>query len=229
MKQVLRSLRLFTAQYTITSLLQVLAIVGGAYLFIGIMSFGALNVLEESPDSFLAGFFTSFLPGMTIMVPLMGVFLLNAMYSYNMPTTPGYKYLHSISDSEKHFRRAIIGSNIAAVLMGLLAVLVTWLMCKWVGELFLSPIATLAISFAGIGIVNFTGFIKGQFARLISIMPMCAVVGFMVGFTSVSEEGEEAIFDEKIMYIVLVVAAAVAVAGFIFSMIKCEKKWRADK
>lgn len=229
MKQILRSLRLFTAQYTITSLLQVLAIFGGVYLIIGMMGFGALNVLEDSPDSFLAGFFTSFLPGMTIMVPLMGVFLLNAMYSYNMPTTPGYKYLHSVNNSAKHFRRAIIGSNIAAVLMGLLAVLVTWLMCKWVGELFLSPIATLAISFAGIGIVNFTGFIKGQFARLISIMPMCAVVGFMVGFTSVAEDETNAFDDEKIMYIVLVVAAAVAVAGFIFSMIKCEKKWRADK
>lgn len=229
MKQVLRSLRLFTAQYTITSLLQILVIFGGIYVIIGLMGLGAMNVLEETPDSFLAGFFSSFLPGMTVMVPLIGVFLLNAIYSYNMPTTPGYKYFHSVNNSTKHFRRAIIVSNIAAVLMGLLAMLVTWLMIKWVGDILFSPVATLAICFMGIGIVNFTGFIKGQFARLISILPMCAVVGFVVGFTSVAEDETNTFDDEKIMYIVLVVAAAVAVAGFIFSMIKCEKKWRADK
>ncbi len=229
MKQVLRSMRLFTAQYTITNILQILAIFGGVYLVIGMMGFGALNVLEESPDSFIAGFLSSFLPGMTIMVPLTGVFLLNAMYSYNMPTTPGYKYLHSVSDSSGHFRRALIASNIAAVLVGVLAMLVTWLMCKWVGEIMLSPLATLAICFAGIGIVNFTGFIKGQLARLISIMPMCCVVGFMVGFTSVAEEDENAFINENVMYIALAVAAAVAIAGFIFSMVKCEKKWREDK
>lgn len=229
MKQVLRSLRLFTAQYTITSMLQILAIFGGVYLVIGMMGFGALNVLEDSPDSFIAGFFTSFIPGMTVMVPLMGVFLLNAMYSYNMPTTPGYKYLHSVSDSSKHFRRALIASNVMAVLLGFMAMLITWLMSKWVGELMLSPIATLAICFAGIGIVNFTGFLKRQLARLISIMPMCCVVGFMVGFTSVAEEDDNVFINENIMYIILAVAVVVAIAGFIFSMAKCEKKWREDK
>ena len=229
MKQVLRSLRLFTAQYTITSMLQILAFFVGIYIVIGLMGFGALDVLEDSPDSFIAGFFTSFIPGMTVMVPLMGVFLLNAMYSYNMPTTPGYKYLHSVSDSSKHFRRALIASNVMAVLLGFMAMLITWLMCKWVGELMLSPVATLAICFAGIGIVNFTGFFKGQLARLISIMPMCCVVGFMVGFTSAAEEDDNVFINENIMYIILAVAVVVAVAGFIFSMVKCEKKWREDK
>ncbi len=229
MKQVLRSLRLFTAQYTITNMLQILAIFGGVYIIIGMMGFGALNVLEEAPDSFIAGFLTSFLPGMTIMVPLMGVFMLNAIYSYNMPTTPGYKYLHSVSDSSKHFRRALIGSNIAAVLLVVLATFVTWLMSKWVGEIMISPIVTLAICFAGIGIVNFTGFLKGQLARLVSVMPMCMVAGFITGFTSVAEEDENAFINENIMYIILVVAAAIAVAGFIFAMVKCEKKWREDK
>ena len=93
----------------------------------------------------------------------------------------------------------------------------------------LSPVATLAICFAGIGIVNFTGFFKGQLARLISIMPMCYVVGFMVGFTSAAEEDDNIFINENIMYIILAVAVAVAVAGFIFSMVKCEKKWREDK
>ena len=229
MKQYIRSLRLFTAQYTVTTMLQLLAAFAGAYAVIGIMGSATSIFAESDPDSFFAGFLSSFIPGCTIMVPLFGVFLLNAIYSYNMPITPGYKYLHGIADSAKHFKRAIIATNIIAVIIGGVGTLINWVLTMWVGDLILSPIASLAVCLGGIGLANFTGYLKSTAARLISIMPMCAVVGFVVGFTAAAEEDGEMGISDTAFLIVLAVTAVIAVAGFVYSMLVCEKKWRADK
>ena len=229
MKQYIRSLRLFTAQYTITTMLQLLAVFAVSYAVIGIMGAGSSFFAESNPDSFFAGFVSSFVPGCTIMIPLFGVFLLNAIYSYNMPITPGYKYLHSVADSAKHFKRAIIATNVIAIVIGVLGSLINWALTIWIGDLILSPIASLAVCLGGIGLANFTGYLKSTAARLISIMPMCAVVGFVVGFTAAAEEDGELGISDNAFLIVLAVTAVIAVAGFVFSMLVCEKKWRADK
>ena len=229
MKQYIRSLRLFTAQYSITTMLQLLAAFAGAYAVIGIMGAATSVFAESDPDSFFAGFVSSFIPGCTIMVPLFGVFLLNAIYSYNMPITPGYKYLHSVADSAKHFKRAIIATNVIALVIGVLGSLINWALTIWIGDLILSPIASLAVCLGGIGLANFTGYLKSTAARLISIMPMCAVVGFVVGFTAAAEEDGELGISDNAFLIVLAVTAVLAVAGFVFSILVCEKKWRADK
>ena len=231
MKKYIRSFRIFTAQYTIKTTLQMLAAFAGAYAVIGIMGVASSVFAESDPDSFFAGFVSSFIPGCTIMIPLMGVFILNAMYSYNMPINPGYKYLHSVADSAGHFRRAIIMSNVLAVVMGGIGTLINWGLTAWLGDLILSPIASLAVCFGGIGLTNFTGYIKSSAARLISIMPMCALVGFAVGFTSAAEAEDDGglVISDTAFLITLAVAAAIGVAGFIFSMAICEKKWRADK
>ncbi len=231
MKKILRSMRIFTAQYTITSLLQIMAAFGMAYIIIALLGFGAMSAAEASPDSFIAGFLTSFIPGFTIMLPLMGVFLLNAMYSYNTPMTPGYKYLHSIADSAKHFKNTIIATNILAAVMGLFSLVVVWLLVLGLKGFELSPLGTLAIAFGGIALVNFTGYLKNQWARLISIMSMCAITGFVIGFTAAAEEDGEKIsaITDNVMLIAVIVCFVAAVASFIFSMKKCEKKWREDK
>ncbi len=229
MKQYIRSLRLFTAQYSITTMLQFLAVFAGSYAVIGIMGAGSSFFAESNPDSFFAGFVSSFVPGCTIMIPLFGVFLLNAIYSYNMPITPGYKYLHSVADSAKHFKRAIIATNVIAIVIGILGSLINWALTIWIGDLILSPIASLAVCLGGIGLANFTGYLKSTAARLISIMPICAVVGFVVGFTAAAEEDGELGISDNAFLIVLAVTAVIAVAGFVFSILVCEKKWRADK
>ncbi len=231
MKKALCSLRIFTAQYTITSLLQILASFLLAFGVVSLMSLGIMISIEASEDSFIAGFLSSFIPGMTVVFPLMGVFLLNAMYSYNMPTNPGYKYLHSIADSSKHFKNTIIVSNIAAAILGFVSLLLVWLIGIAFSEIIISPLGTLAISFGGIGLVNFTGYLKNQWARLISILPMCGIAGFVVGFTAAAEEDGEEIpaISDNVMLIVVAVCIVLAIAGFIFSMKKCEKKWREDK
>lgn len=229
MKQFIRSVRLFTAQYTLKTMLQLLGAFAGAYAFIGAMGVVSSAIAESDPDSFFAGFVSSFVPGFTVMIPIMGVFMLNAIYSYNMPITPGYKYLHGIADSAKHFKRAIIATNILAVIIGVVGTLINWALTKWIGDLILSPMASLAVCFGGLGLTNFTGYLKSSAARLISIMPMCALVGFVVGFTAAAEEDNELVTNENVFFIVLAVAVVVGVAGFIFSMLQCEKKWRADK
>lgn len=229
MKQFIKSVRLFTAQYTLKTMLQLLGAFAGAYAFIGAMGVVSSAIAESDPDSFFAGFVSSFVPGFTVMIPIMGVFMLNAIYSYNMPITPGYKYLHGIADSAKHFKRAIIATNILAVIIGVVGTLINWALTKWIGDLILSPMASLAVCFGGLGLTNFTGYLKSSAARLISIMPMCALVGFVVGFTAAAEEDNELVTNENVFFIVLAVAVVVGVAGFIFSMLQCEKKWRADK
>ncbi len=231
MKKALSSLRIFTAQYTITSLLQIMAGFLIAFASVSLLGIGAMVITEADEESFVAGFLSSFIPGMTIMFPLMGVFLLNAMYSYNMITTPGYKYLHSIADSARHFRNSLIVSNIMAVILGFLSLLVVWLIGTVLTDMPVSPLGTLAISFGGIAIVNFTGYLKNQWARLVSILPMCGIAGFVVGFNAAAEEDGEAVLaiSDNVMLIVVAVCIVLAIAGFIFSMMKCEKKWREDK
>ncbi len=227
MKDILKSLRIFTAQHTITTLMQVIGIFIGSYVAIALVGTGVMLIEKAEPESFFAGFLAGFIPGFTVIIPAAGVFFLSAVYNYNMPITPGYKYFHSLHNSDEHFRRAIIGSNIFALLIGALGTGINAVMQLFIPEIY-PIIASPAICLLGAGLMNFSGHIKNSTARFIIIMPMFMGVGFLAGFTASAEEDGDTI-PEAVYIIAILAAAAIYIAGLTFSLLKCRKFWRADK
>lgn len=225
MKRCFHSLRIFTATYTIKMVLQMLGIFIGAYVIVTILGMVAAGLDSIAPDSsFAEGFLAGFLPGVSAFLPAVGVMLLNVIYTYNFPINPGYKYFHSIKDSEIHYKNAIIAANIVSVSVGALSVLVTYLLGLFT-ETTLSPLLAADICLLATGLVNFSSLAKTTFVRMMLIMPMCLVVGFLMGFTSAAENS----LDITIMIIVCIVSVVVFIAGLVCAMATCKKRWRADK
>ncbi len=227
MKKILNSMRIFTAQYTVTTMLQVLGIFMVGYVAITLIAviFGGLEAISD--DSFFAGFLSGFIPGFTVIIPAAGAFLLAGIYNCNMPITPGYKYFHGIHDSENHFRRALIGANIISLFMGALGTLINYIASFFVEDMY-SPMLSVGVCLLATGIMNFSGHCKNTTLRFILMMPIFMGVGFFVGFSSAAEEDGDKI-PMEILYIAVAIVAVIYIAGLIFTLTKCKKYWRADK
>ena len=219
MKEMFRSFRIFTGNYTIKNTLQMLGV------FTAI--FGAMSLLSAVPvneDSFAAGFFSGFLPGFSMFVPMTGGFLINAIYMYNLPITPGYKYLHSLPDSAKAYREAIMIGNLYALVMMFAALgmhSVVHVLC----DLSITPIYSAAVTLLAIGCINFLGNFKNQIVRTFIMVPLFVGSGFVFGFSAALEEDGKALPD-FVLWIALGAAIAVYIGGLVFSLAVCEKKWR---
>lgn len=224
MKQLFHSLRIFTATYTIKMSLQILGMFIGSYVIIALVALLAAGVENISPDSFASGFLTGFVPGMAMFVPAIGAVLLNAVYTYNYPTTPGYKYFHYLHDSAEHFRRAVIAGNIVSLAVGALGTLVTFILGFFMEGIF-SPLVAAEVSLIATGLINFSGLAKNAAVRFGIIMGVCLATGFFMGFTSAAEES----FDNTALFVTLIAAVVICAAGLTYSMLMCRKKWRADK
>lgn len=227
MKKILNSLRIFTAQYTVTTLLQILGAFCGAYVVIAVFGVVFAGFEQVSHDSFFAGFLSGFIPGFTVIIPAAGTFLLAGIYNCNMPITPGYKYFHGIHDSENHFRRALIGANIISLFMGALGTLINYIASFFVEDMY-SPMLSVGVCLLATGIMNFSGHCKNSTLRFVLMMPIFVGVGFFVGFSTAAEEDGDKI-PMEILYIALAVVAVIYIAGLIFTFTKCRKFWRADK
>ncbi len=228
MKDIIKSLQIFTSSFTPKKVLTSVGICAICYAVIAVFGIVGRISLEYFPDTFLAGFFFGFTPCLTLVIPFIGMGIISVVSNANNPINPGYKYFHSIYDGENHFKRAVIGSNIAALLIMAAGIpiiaLYNYLFFNFSLSLLLTPIVALM----GIGLVNFSGYVKGSAGKLLLILPSCLAGGFIAGFTTgMSEDGETV--PEIVLYIALAVAMAVFAAGFIFSLCKCKKYWRADK
>lgn len=227
MKDILKSLRIFTARYTIKNIIMVFGVFFVCYAVVALLGTGIMIMEKEDPESFFSGFGSGFMVGITVLIPAAGVGLLSAIYSYNMPITPGYKYFHSLHNSDEHFRRAVIGGNIFALLIGALGTVLNAVMHIFIPDMY-NIIVSPVICLLGVGLINFSGYIKNNTARIFAIMPMFLCVGFLAGFTSSAEKDGDTI-PEAVYIIAIIAAAAIYIAGLTFSLLKCRKFWRADK
>ncbi len=221
MKEMFRSFSIFTGAYTIKNTAQILL------TFFAI--FGAMSLLSAIPvqeGSFAAGFFTSFIPGFSMFVPMCGAFLLNALYNYNLPQMQGFKYLHSIPDSAEKFRQAIVAANIVALVIMLIAIAINSLLFYGF-EIGTTPLFAAFVSLLAIGITNLLGSTKKQWLRFVAMMPLFVGAGFAFGFSAAMQEKGEALPD-FVLWIAFGVALVVYIAGLINTFAVCKKKWRRE-
>ena len=216
-----RSFRIFTGAYTLKNTAQLLL------TFFAI--FGAMSLLSAIPaeeGSFTAGFFSSFIPGFSMFVPMGGAFLLNALYSYNLPQMQGFKYLHSIPDDSRIFRQAIVTANIVAILIMLIAVGINSLLFYGM-EIGTSPLFASFVSLLAIGVTNLLGSTKKQWLRFVAMMPLFVGAGFAFGFSAALQEKGESLPD-FVLWIACGVSLVVYIAGLIYTLTVTEKKWRRE-
>ena len=218
MKKMFRSFRIFTGAYTIRSTVMMLL------YFVAV--FGVTSMLSAIPvkeDSFAEGFFEGFLPAMSMFVPMTGVFLLNALYAYNLPSNPGYKYLHSIPGTARCYRDAIIMANVFAIIFMLVALGIHYIFFRLCGA-GVSPVYCAFIALLAAGMINLFGSVRHQWVRFFVMMPLFIASGFLFGFSSAVEENEKGIPD-IVMWIIYGVSLSVYVAGLIYTLATSEKKW----
>ncbi len=224
MKEMFRSFRIFTGNYSIKNVLSS----GIAFVVV----FGAMSLLtmiEAPEDSFLEGFVTAFVPAFSLFAPLLGAFLLNAVYLYNLPITAGYKYFHSMRDGGKRYVQAIIAANILTVFIAAFAVGIQAIIFSIVGsEAPYLYIMSVVIAMIVTGLINLIGNTRRQWLRMVTIMPVFVLSGGLFGYTAaIVEDGER--IPNIIMWIALAVAAVVYVAGLIYTLAVSAKKWRMSE
>lgn len=219
MKELLRSYKIFTAQKMMKQYLKGIIIMLAEALAITV-----IEVLFSGSLNFLSGFIFG---AVIVVTPMIGSFILNSIYSYNMPITAGYRYFHSISDSTAHFRRAIIAGNLFG--LGIIALAGV---SSLIIDMFVIHQQILLVSGASLGLLmlggaNFMGYVRSNVVRVLMIAPLCALGGFCMGFLDSSSEGEEEILGVPpvVQIAVIAISAAVFAAGFIYTLKVCGKKW----
>lgn len=224
MKKYIQSFRVFFGVCQIRSFVIMVAVIVGFTVLCGLTDF--------LPDtSFLNGFAKGVSSMMGAISAAFGIMFLNVLYQYVSPVTAGYKYYHSMPDSAVHFRRAIAASNFLGIATGLVLIafisLVYLLIGVDTGIIFFSA----ALLFLATGVCNFTGFIRSNTARIISLMGVMVLFGFAAGFTDgLRDEDESNAIDllsqnPGIALTIGGVSIAVFIAGLIYSMTRAEKKW----
>lgn len=222
MKEMFRSFRIFTGGFTIKSILQTAA----AFVVVfGVVSL--LSLIEVPEDSFMAGFFASFIPAFGMFIPLLGAFLLNAIYNYNNPMTQGYKYFHSMCDGEKRYVGAILAANLVALVVLIIAVALQFGVLALIGK-GVSPAYSAVIAMIAIGVINLVGNTRRSWLRFFALMPIFVIAGFTFGYSAALIEDGESIPD-IVMWIAMGVAVVVYVIGLVYTMATSARKWRRNE
>lgn len=182
-----------------------------------------LAVWTFTENEALKGFCEGFLPMFCLMVPLIGCIPCNMVFNYNRAVTPGYKYFHSLPDSAKRFRRAVLVCSIYPLGAALVWAAVLWL---W------SPMVSLFVLFMGLtlkGAQNIFGHARNIILMFLPMMAIVFSMGFVVGFTS--PEDENFIYMEmqpKFVLPLAIIGTAVFVIGTVYSVLVAEKKWNRE-
>lgn len=226
MRKYIKSLRLFTANCTIKNMLYMLL----AIVLIAALGFVVMLLeFQNSPDDFIQGFFTGFMPTIMLVLPVVGLFLLNSVYSCALPSNHGYKYFKSVCGGAAEFKRAIISANVMALIIaGVGVAACAAVNCYYQLMSFTVP---SAFAFLALALVNFVGYARNIYARLFTIMPIFIISGFINGFSAGSAaDGEDvaSFLNTPVMYVILAVSALAYVGSLIYSQLVCEKKWGRD-
>ena len=221
MKEYISSFRIFAAGMTRKA-----AIMAAA--FAAVLAACNLIAVFAERESHLNGFIRGFTPMMSLLTHICSIMIVNTIFSFNHPITPGYKYFHSISDGAAKFRRAVVTGNVITLIIVVLCSALSIILGNIAdlgGIQYLMPALCLCM----IGLVNFTGFFKSMTSRMMFILPMCMAGGFVGGFLSEEEmSGTDFLAENGLaVAVIYAVSVAVLVGGLIFSTICAEKKWNS--
>lgn len=227
MNRYYQSFRLFFGRGQIRSFVIFMAVEAGFLLLSG------FAVLLPETD-FLRGFAQGVSTMMGAICAANGIMFLNAIYQYLAPTTAGRKYFLSMPDSGKHFRRAVIVSNVLGMLIGCALLALASVVYSLVGVDLIMLFMSVALLFIAAGICNFTGYIRNMAVRLICIMVTMSMFGFISGFTFGEDEDINLICsalsrEPWLMIVIVFVSLAVFAGGLIYSLAAAEKKWGDDR
>lgn len=227
MKKYIQSYRLFFGNCQIRSIVSFAAVISGLTVLCGIIGCFPMN-------EFLTGLAEGVSTMLSSMSAVFGLIFMNALYQYISPVTPGHKYYASLPDGAAHFRRAIAAGNLFGIVsgLGLLVLISAAYMLFGIEQNMV--FFWLSLMFLATGVCNITGFIRNNTVRIISIMGVLCLFGFLSGFfgfldDSGEEEGTTAIgflFNNMGMVLTIgIVSIGVFAAGLIYALAVAEKKW----
>ena len=213
MRKYARDFRMFTGGNVLISTL--------SGMLISMLLFAGLAAVRSYAESeMVKGFCEGFMPMFCLVIPIIGYIPCNVIFSLNRPTTPGYKFFHSLPEASVHFRRAIVAGSLASLIMLLI----------WAGVLWIwSPAVALLILFIGLilkGVQNFFGHAKSTGAMFVPSMAVIFAMGIFIGFI-----GEDVdLFSADVLDVLPFTAAgaAVFVIGTIYCAAIAEKKWHRE-
>jgi len=218
------SFKIFAATFLVTKVLGSFGLT-----FLVLAGFGVIGelLIPTEGGNFWSGFIEGFAPMSCCAVAVVGVMLINIIFSYNYPINTGYKYFHSLENGGKRFKEAIVFSNVLGIIIVLICSVLYYPLCRFADAGF-SPLLFPGFGLACLGIADLTGFVKNQWIRLFYIMPLCLVAGFVTGISVSADEDDEllGIFNSSLFSAIFLAAgAALCIAGFIFIRCRAEKKW----
>lgn len=214
MREYIRDFRMFTGRSALlTTLCGTLAAAGGFLIFLTIWTYTENEALKD--------FCEGFIPMFSMIVPIIGYVPCNMVFSYNRAATPGYKYFHSLPDSARSFRRALLMGSIYT-----LPIMLVWAGAMWLW----SPAVSMFMLFMDLtlkGAQNIFGHARNTLMMFLPVMVIIFSMGFLMGFTS----GEDDSFLSADMRTALPLAlagAAVFVVGTVYSAVIAESKWKRE-
>lgn len=224
MKKYIQSFRVFFGATQLKSLVIFSAVIFGFMILCGAASF-------LSENDFITGFAQGVSSMIGTLAAVFGLMFLNALYQSLSPSVPGYKYYRSLPDGAAHFRRAITAGNILGIAAGLVLLALVSVVYVLIGVEQTFTLFGIALLFAAAGVCNFTGYIRVNTARIISLMALMCVFGFALGFMDGSgeEEGLSAmqLLSQNSGVFLMIVGGSIAlfIAGLIYALALAEKKW----
>ena len=213
---MISSYRLFTEKKQLKKNIIVFAV-----LLVVTAAFGIINKNFELGG--LNGFISGFVPIFVMcLLPSLSIVTLSIVYNANCPDQPGgYKYFHSIPNSARHFQKAVVFGNIFSLC-------VVFGDCAILAVFFDDALYVTAIMLAGLGILNFTAYLKNVIFRILPLVIVGSIVGFFVGIAGSAEEDGETLDFTEYIGIVLIVAAAVYIAGTVYSIARAKSAWNKE-
>ncbi len=208
---MIRSYRIFVSNTVIKKYLIFALAVFCVALLAGITN---INTSDESVNSLLE----SFVPMLcAVMFPITSLVSLAGIYNANLKGEPyGYNYFHSLKNSDKHFKNAIIFGNIMlpALMLPFGAVMIA---CFSTYNTFV----LLSFVLLSSGMMNLFGFKQSFLAR---ILPLAALGGCIGAFFAATENVKREVFP-YVLTIMGIISVGVYFLGLFHAIIGAKTAW----
>lgn len=208
---MIKSYRIFISNSIIKKYLIFLSAVFCVILLAGTVN---QNTSDESVKSLLEGF----VPLLCfVMFPVTSMVSLASIYNANLQGEPyGYNYFHSLKNSARHFKNAVVFGNILS-LAWILPYGAVMIAC------FSAYNTIILISFVllALGVMNLFGFSQSFLARIVPL----AVLGACIGaFFSATENVKREVFP-YLLTIMGIISVGVYLWGLFHAVIGAKSAW----
>lgn len=215
MSRYINDFRMFTGKTVLITAIQ-----GELTVIVFFAALIAVHTLTDSET--VRGFCEGFIPMFCTLIPIIGYIPCNAIFNFNRPINPGYKYFHSLPGSAGRFRRALTASSVIS-----LAIVLIWAGALWLW----SPTVSMFVVFMGLslkGTQNIFGHAKSVLGMFLPMLVVIFAMGFLLGFTSPDADSLIYMMPEGIFFAAPAVGAVLFVVGTVYSAVVAEKKWRRE-